>query len=157
MPVERRLDYSRGMSTFAPVDADSIIQTLGMIPHPEGGWYAEMFRSAAAPADRPAVSAIYFLLRRGERSHWHTVDATEIWLWHSGSPILLHLSHAGDVQQSLILGADLHAGERPQAVVREGVWQAAESTGPWSLVSCVVAPAFHFSGFTLAPANWTPG
>ena len=72
-----------------------VVNTFGMIPHPEGGWYAEMFRSEAAAGERPAVSAIYFLLREGERSHWHAVDATEIWLWHAGSPIRLHLSRRG--------------------------------------------------------------
>ncbi len=144
------------MDEFSGLDADSVINTFGMIPHPEGGWYAEMFRSEAAAGERPAVSAIYFLLREGERSHWHAVDATEIWLWHAGSPIRLHLNREGADQESVVLGMDLAGGQRPQAAVPEGVWQAAESTGRWSLVSCVVAPAFHFSGFTLAPPDWTP-
>ena len=144
------------MDQFFGLNADHIIYMLGMIPHPEGGWYAEMFRSDAPAGGRPTVSAIYFLLREGERSHWHAVDATEIWLWHAGSPIRLHMSREGAAQESFVLGVDLEGGQRPQAVVPEGVWQAAESTGGWSLVSCVVAPAFNFSGFTLAPPGWTP-
>ena len=145
------------MDQFFGLDAYSVVKTFGMIPHPEGGWYAEMFRSDAPAGERPAVSAIYFLLRENERSHWHAVDGTEIWLWHAGSPIRLHLSLKGEHPASVMLGMDFEGGQRPQVVVPEGVWQAAESTGPWSLVSCVVAPAFHFSGFTLAPPDWAPG
>jgi len=136
-------------------DAQFILQSLGMKPHPEGGWYAETFRAPCTPAARPAVSAIYFLLQQGERSHWHRVDACEIWLWHAGSPVQLQVSGGGR-SETVCVGPDIQAGERPQAVVPEGVWQSAESSGLWSLVSCVVAPAFDFAGFTLAPPGWSP-
>jgi predicted cupin superfamily sugar epimerase len=151
------------------LDAEQIIRAFGMEPHPEGGWYAETFRSGSPesePGTRPkiepgggraAVSTIYFLLRAGERSHWHTVDACEIWLWHAGSPVHLRLSPDGVRSETVLLGSDLKAGERPQVVVPEGVWQAAESAGGWSLVSCVVAPAFEFAGFRMAPIGWEPG
>lgn len=146
---------------FMPVgfrsDAKHIIDSLGMAPHPEGGWYVETFRAPSAPGIRSAVTAIYFLLQAGERSHWHKVDASEIWLWHSGSPIRLRLSFDGQQTETILLGPDITADERPQAVVPIGVWQSAESKGSWSLVSCVVAPAFEFAGFTLAPHNWSPG
>jgi predicted cupin superfamily sugar epimerase len=141
----------------ASLDAQGIIEKFGMTPHPEGGWYAETYRAPSAPGTRSPVTAIYFLLQQGERSHWHTVDACEIWLWHAGAPGLLHLSHDGRQAETILLGADLAAGERPQAIVPVGVWQAAETRGAWSLFSCVVAPGFEFAGFTVAPAGWSPG
>ncbi len=138
-------------------DAQGIIESFGMVPHPEGGWYAETFRAPSGPGKRSAVTAIYFLLQQGQRSHWHTVDAFEIWLWHAGSAIRLSLSHDGQQTETVSLGPDIAAGERPQAIVPLGVWQSAESLGAWSLVSCVVAPAFEFAGFKMAPPNWSPG
>jgi predicted cupin superfamily sugar epimerase len=122
-----------------------------MIPHPEGGHYAESYRAPSAEGARSAVTAIYFLLRLGERSHWHRVDATEIWLWHAGAPLALSI---GAKRQ--ILGPDLSRGQRPQAVVARDVWQSAEALGAWSLVSCVVAPGFEFAGFELAAADFEP-
>jgi hypothetical protein len=128
-----------------------------MAPHPEGGWYVETFRAAAQPGARSAVTAIYFLLQEGQRSHWHRVDASEIWLWHAGSPMRLHLSPDSQQTETMLLGSAIAAGQRPQAVVPEGVWQSADSMGAWSLASCIVAPAFEFAGFTLAPPGWSPG
>ena len=145
------------MPLDSPSDAQDIIQTFGMAPHPEGGWYVETFRAPSVPGARSAVTAIYFLLQEGQRSHWHRVDASEIWLWHAGSPIRLQLSPDGQQTDAILLGPDTAAGERPQAIVQIGVWQSAESTGTWSLVSCIVAPAFEFAGFTLAPPGWSPG
>lgn len=145
------------MPATRPLDAQTIIRILGMAPHPEGGWYAETFRSQAERGSRSAVSAIYFLLQQGERSHWHTVDACEIWLWHAGSPLRLHISVDGQRTETLRLGSDLAAGERPQAVVPIHAWQSAESSDGWSLVSCLVAPGFQYGGFTMAPAGWSPG
>ncbi len=130
---------------------DQIILALGMQPHPEGGHYVETYRAPTIGGERAVCTAIYFLLRRGERSHWHRVDAAEIWLWHAGSPLELQVDRA-----TLMLGVDLAAGERPQAVVPKDAWQAASSLGDWSLVSCVVAPGFSFVGFELAPAGWAP-
>lgn len=135
-------------------EARAIIDRLGLRPHPEGGWYAETWH-APGPADRAAGTAIHFLLAAGERSHWHQVDAAEVWLWHAGAPLALRMAAtvAGPAERA-ILGADLFAGQRPQAVVPAGVWQAAETLGDWSLVSCVVAPAFRFDGFELAPPGF---
>jgi uncharacterized protein len=138
-------------------DSQAAIQALGMAPHPEGGWYVETFRAPSAPGARSAVSAIYFLLQAGQRSRWHSVDASEIWLWHAGSSIRLRLSSNGRQTEAIVLGQGIAEGERPQVTVPAGVWQSAESTGAWSLVSCIVAPAFEFAGFTLAPLNWSPG
>ncbi|MGE0829605.1 MAG: cupin domain-containing protein [Hyphomonadaceae bacterium] len=123
-----------------------------MLPHPEGGHFVETFRDAAGPDGRARATAIYFLLQRGERSHWHRVDAAEIWLWHAGAPLSLKIERA-----EKILGPDLAAGQAPQAIVPTRAWQAAESLGDWTLVSCVVAPGFEFSGFELAPSDFTPG
>jgi uncharacterized protein len=145
------------MSLDPQSDSQVIIQAFGMAPHPEGGWYVETFRAPAAPGTRSSVTAIYFLLQEGQRSHWHAVDASEIWLWHAGSPIQLHLSPGGQQTETILLGTDIAAGESPQAVVPAGIWQSAKSIAGWSLVSCIVAPAFEFDGFTVAPADWSPG
>lgn len=133
--------------------ADDIIRTLDLQPHPEGGHYRETFRDPRTVDGRSVGTAIYFLLKAGERSHWHRVDATEIWHFHAGAP--LELSIEG--QAPVILGPDLAAGERPQGIVPTGAWQAAESLGEWTLVGCTVSPGFDFAGFELAPPGWSPG
>lgn len=139
------------------MDAAAVIAALGLAPHPEGGHYREIHRASASPDARGAVTAIYFLLAAGERSAWHKVDATEIWHYHAGAALRLSVSVDGTGTTTHRLGADLAAGERPQAVVPPDAWQAAETTGAWTLVGCTVAPAFAFAGFTLAPAGWAPG
>jgi len=151
------MGYALAMDRSSPLYPQALIDRLGMAPHPEGGWYAETYRAPSEPESRSAVTAIYFLLKAGERSHWHTVDATEIWLWHAGSPVRLHISEDGRQTGTILLGADMAAGERPQAVVPVGCWQAAESGEGWGLVSCIVAPGFEFRGFTMAPPGWSPG
>ncbi|MDH3263788.1 MAG: cupin domain-containing protein [Paracoccaceae bacterium] len=136
-------------------DPDEIIAALGLAPHPEGGWYAETWRAKAAQGARPAGTAIYFLLKQGERSHWHRVDAAEVWLWHAGAALLLDIAATGaGPARSHRLGPDLGRGELPQAVVPAHYWQAARSTGAFTLVSCVVAPGFRFEGFDLAPPGF---
>ncbi len=134
-----------------------IIATLGMQPHPEGGWYVESYRHLGDNGGRGACTAIYFLLAAGEKSHWHRVDAVELWHWYDGAPLALDISEDGTNQTGLMLGPDLAAGQRPQAVVPCGAWQAARSLGDWTLVGCTVAPAFDFAGFELAPPGWAPG
>lgn len=131
--------------------AEEIIALLDLTPHPEGGHYRQTWMAEAEPGARPAGTCIYFLLTAGEQSHWHRVDATEIWLWHAGAPLVLSLAEtaAGPARDHL-LGADLAAGARPQGIVPAGFWQAARSLGDWSLVSCTVSPGFQFAGFELA-------
>ena len=133
-----------------------IVRMLDMSPHPEGGWYAETFRDEPGADGRAASTAIYFLLAADQVSAWHKVDAAEIWLWQAGAPLALTISEDEVNARAQRLGPDLRAGERPQGVVPTGAWQAAESLGAWTLVSCVVAPGFEFSGFTLAPPHWRP-
>ncbi len=135
------------------MDADGIIETLGLRPHPEGGWYAETWRDDAPP--RGSGSAIYFLLRAGERSHWHRVDAAETWHHYAGAPLDLSIAEEGRITVAR-LGTDLGAGERPQVTVPVGAWQAAEPIGPYTLVGCTVSPAFEFAGFELAEPGWAP-
>lgn len=137
--------------------ADEIIRELGLKQHPEGGWYAETFRDAASTNGRAHSTAIYFLLKAGQRSHWHRVDAVEVWLFHAGAPIELDLSDDGKTHRTVRLGPNVLAGERPQAIVPAGAWQAAATTGEWTLVSCTVAPGFEFKHFELAPPGWAPG
>ena len=135
--------------------AADIIARLALKPHPEGGHYRETFRDTHLDANGRALStAIYFLLARGERSHWHRIDAVEIWHYYAGSALTLQIAD-GD-RRSVRLGPDLAAGEVPQAVVPPRAWQAAESNGDWTLVGCTVAPGFDFATFELAPKDWMP-
>lgn len=139
--------------------AAEIVARLGLTPHPEGGHFREMFRDPRRGADGRALStAIYFLLAAGERSHWHRVDAVEIWHWYAGAPLELAIagSDMGPIE-TLRLGADLAKGEEPQRVVPPHAWQAARSLGDWTLVGCTVAPGFEFAGFELAAPGWSPG
>ena len=138
-----------------PLTAGEVIRLLGLKPHPEGGHFRETFRDARMVEGRAASTAIYFLLARGERSHWHRVDAVEVWHYYAGAPLALRIAEARGVT-TIRLGADLGAGERPQAIVPAHAWQAAESLGDWTLVGCTVAPGFEFKGFELAPAGWNP-
>ena len=136
--------------------ADGIIARLGLKPHPEGGHYRETFR--AADGGRGAATAIYFLLKAGERSHWHkVVDADELWHYYAGAPLELSLSDDGRTVRRLRLGLDFDLGEMPQAVVPRGVWQAARSLGAWTLIGATVAPGFLFEKFEMAPPRWQPG
>lgn len=135
--------------------ADALIGRLGLRPHPEGGHYREMFRDAAGDKGRAASTAILFLLKKGERSHWHRVDATEIWHYHAGDPLRLQIDD-GARGWTVRLGAAVLDGESPQGVVPKGAWQAAETIGDWTLAGCTVAPGFDFAGFELAPAGFDP-
>jgi uncharacterized protein len=137
-------------------EAQRIIAALNLAPHPEGGWYRQTW--VADGPGRPVGTAIYFLLEGGKPSHWHRVDAVEIWHFHAGAPLILSLSEtdAGPATD-LLIGADVLAGQAPQGIVPKDWWQAAASTGDYSLVSCTVSPGFQFEGFTLAPPGWAPG
>jgi len=136
--------------------AADIIARLELKPHPEGGHYRETFRDTQLDASGRSLStAIYFLLARGERSHWHRIDAVEVWHYYAGSALILQIADDGD-QRSVRLGPYLAAGEVPQAIVPAQAWQSAESTGDWTLVGCTVAPGFDFAAFELAPKGWAP-
>jgi uncharacterized protein len=145
--------------------AADVIRALDLKPHPEGGHFRETFRDQRAlEGGRAASTAIYYLLMRDERSHWHRVDAAEVWHWYAGASLALEIAH-GDAHENarenaqvtrVVLGNDLAGGERPQAVVPARAWQAAQSLGDWSLVGCTVAPGFDFAGFEMAPKNWSP-
>jgi predicted cupin superfamily sugar epimerase len=138
------------------LSAADMIARLDLKPHPEGGHYRETFRDTRHDANgRSRSTAIYFLLARGERSHWHRIDAVEIWHYYAGAALQLAIADRG-VPQTLHLGADLAAGELPQAIVPAQAWQAAESCGDWTLVGCTVAPGFDFAGFEMAPPGWAP-
>ncbi len=138
-------------------EAQDLIDTLGLEPHPEGGFYHETFRdSETDTTGRARSTAIYFLLLEGEVSRWHTVDAVEMWHWYAGSPLELGLAAPGQAVMRLTLGFNPAAGILPQAVVPVGWWQQARSLGAWTLVGCTVAPGFTFDGFVLAPAGREP-
>lgn len=127
-------------------DAAPVIRALGLQPHPEGGHYRETWRDEPPDGGRGAATAILFLLRAGERSAWHRVDAAELWLWQAGAPLELRVAP----HTRLRLGPDVSAGEVLQGLVPAHQWQAAESLGAWTLCSCLVAPAFAFAGFEMA-------
>jgi uncharacterized protein len=142
------------------VDAAEIIEHLGLIAHPEGGWYRETWRSdsrVVGDEDRAAGTAILFLLVAGELSHWHRIDAAEMWHHYAGAPLELWISPDGVERDLHLVGVDLMAGEQPQVVVPPGAWQAASSRGDFTLVGCTVVPGFSFDHFELAPPGWEPG
>jgi predicted cupin superfamily sugar epimerase len=146
--------------------ARDIIEKLRLEPHPEGGWYRETWRGPVGADGRETATAIHFLLEAHQRSHWHKVDAAEIWAWHAGDPMVLaRAPDARSAASEIVLGGDLLAGQQPQAMVEPDHWQAAwpmpapllPFSHGFTLVSCVVAPAFRFEGFVLAAPGWQPG
>lgn len=134
--------------------ATEIISALGLQPHPEGGHYRQTFLDPRLFEGRPASSAIYYLLAAGERSHWHRIDAVEVWHWYGGDPIEVAINDGTTHRH--VLGNDLTTGQLPQVVVPLRAWQAARPLGAWTLVGCTVAPAFDFAGFEMAPPDWNP-
>jgi len=136
--------------------ARDVIARLGLKPHPEGGHFRETWRTETGPGERSAGSAIYYLLAAGEKSHWHRVDADEIWHFYAGASLTLSMAADGQAVRETILGIDIAAGQAPQIVVPAGHWQAAESRGGWTLVGCTVSPGFEFSGFQMAPPDFQP-
>lgn len=143
-------------------NADEIIEKLGLAPHPEGGWYKETWRSASEDGGRAKGTAIVFLLKTGESSHWHKVDADEMWIWQAGDPLELDIamSDEGPIETHR-LGGDVVDGYELQGLVPAAGWQAARTlpngSAGYSLVSCIVVPGFEFAGFELAPPDWAPG
>ena len=136
---------------MSSAEADDLIAQLGLKPHPEGGHFREMFRDSDIVAGRARSTAILFLLKAGETSRWHRVDAAEIWHYHRGAALQLRIDKSRHV-----LGAKVEQGEMPQIVVPKGAWQSATSLGDYTLVGCTVAPGFEFSGFEMAPLGFEP-
>ena len=146
----------RGMDS-----ADDLIEQLSLQAHPEGGWYRETYRADAGPDGRASWTAINFLLKSGERSHWHRVDADELWVWQGGDPLELLISESNDGPvQNIILGGKARAGQSLQGLVPPHAWQAARpvtGNAGYALASCIVTPGFEFAGFELAAPDWAPG
>jgi len=138
------------------LSADEVIELLQLSPHPEGGHFRETYRDGIQAGGRAASTAIYFLLKEGEQSHWHAVDAAEGWHYYAGAPLMLEISPTGGPITAVELGSDLANGARPQVVVPKDFWQRARSLGAWTLVGCTVAPGFDFAGFKLAAADFSP-
>ena len=137
--------------------AGAVVRALGLSPHPEGGHYRETWRDRPADGGRGAGTAILFLLTEGEVSHWHRVDAAELWIWQGGAGLRLDISEDGRRVRTLRLGPALDGRHGLHGLVPAGAWQSAHSLGAWTLLTCTVAPAFRFEGFELAPAVWAPG
>jgi predicted cupin superfamily sugar epimerase len=137
-------------------EAERLVRELQLTPHPEGGHYRETYRDASGSGERAHSTAIYFLLRAGEVSHWHRVDAAEVWHYYKGAPLELKIAEEGKPTQRVLLGADIARGERPQAAVPPNAWQSARSLGEFTLTGCTVAPGFDFARFELAEEGFEP-
>jgi uncharacterized protein len=138
------------MSDSGSLTADEVIRLLQLQAHPEGGYFRETFRDSKKVEARSASTAIYFLLKQGEISRWHRIDAVEVWHWYGGAPIRLQIRNVEGPVETVLLGNDLLKNERPQAIVPAFSWQTAETLGEWTLVGCTVAPGFEFTSFELA-------
>ncbi len=136
--------------------ADRVVEALGLQPHPEGGYFRETWRDMPEDGSRGVGTAILFLLDAEQFSHWHRVDAAELWIWQAGAPLVLSVSPNGHDASAHFLGPDMLAAQTLQHVVPAGQWQAATSLGGWTLVTCTVSPAFEFAGFEMAPPDWRP-
>ena len=146
------------MSSSPKDEVAKLVESLGMQPHPEGGWFSETFRDRPTDGGRGALTQIFYLLGAGHISAWHRVtDATEVWHHYAGGPLLLSVSVDGRETVEHAMGPDVLAGQLPHAVVPPGAWQSARPLGDWALCGCTVAPAFEFAGFEMAPAGWKPG
>lgn len=137
----------------AMTEADTIIATLGLEPHPEGGWYRQMFLDQAPNSGRAHSTAIYYLLKAGEVSRAHRIDAAEVWHFYRGGPLELAIKPDGGAVSYHVLGAAVESGERPQVVVPPHAWQAARPLGEFTLVGCTVAPGFLFETFEMVPGE----
>ena len=136
--------------------ADDVVAMLGLSPHPEGGYFREIFRDANLLENGRSVStSIYFLLIEEKPLHWHRVDAPEVWHWYGGAPFLLEIFDEKNIRKMCVSG-NLMEGERPQAVVPAKCWQAAHTLGEWTLVGCTMAPGFDPCTFEMAPPDWVP-
>jgi predicted cupin superfamily sugar epimerase len=145
------------MTAIEGATAEEIVAVLGLVPHPEGGFYRETWRHVDPGGGRGAGTAIYFLLVEGVENRWHRVDATEIWHHYAGAPVELTLAHDGKATTIELLGPELLVGQVPQHIVPAGAWQRAATLGAWSLVGCTVSPAFEFERFEIAPEGFDPG
>ena len=142
--------FAVAMSDSGSLTADEMIRLLQLQAHPEGGYFRETFRDAKKVGERSASTAIYFLLKQGEISGWHRIDAVEVWHWYGGAPIRLQIREGEGPVETVLLGNDLLKNERPQVIVPAFAWQTAETLGAWTLVGCTVAPGFEFTSFELA-------
>ncbi|MBD59945.1 MAG: cupin [Citromicrobium sp.] len=140
-------------------EAKKLIEAHGLQPHPEGGWYRETWRGPEREG-RATATMIHFLLEADQSSHWHRVDADELWLWHAGDPLALRVAESEDAAvETMVLGDSEGPVRLWQGVVPQGQWQAATPLpGPagYVFVSCIVAPGFEFEGFELASPGWAP-
>ena len=128
---------------------ETLIAALGLAPHPEGGWFRRTWEAPSAAGERPAGSAIYYLLLAGEVSAPHRIDATELWHFYAGDPLELRREWPDGRCDVCVVGPDVAAGHVPQLVVEAGVWQSARPLGRFALVGATVTPAFLFEGFEL--------
>jgi len=138
------------------VSARELIRRFGLEPHPEGGWYREVFRSGillqTSRGPRAALTSIYFLLEQNQQSRWHVVTSDETWHHAGGAPLelLVYRPESGELTRSWL--GPPGDGQEPLGVAAAGCWQAARTAGAFSLVSCDVAPGFDFEDFAFVAA-----
>jgi uncharacterized protein len=141
------------MKARAAGHAADLIQELSLKPHPEGGWYREIYRSRmrvqAPGGHRSALTTIYYLLARGQVSRWHVVQSDEIWHFYDGAPLELFAYDPDSEVCTRQVLAQPSGGREPVAIITAGVWQAARSLGECTLAGCSVAPGFEFADFRL--------
>lgn len=133
---------------------EEIVKHYNLEPHPEGGFFAETYRSSqtyqTAAGERSASTAIMFLITKDSISHFHRLTSDEGWHFYGGSPLkLLELTPHGDLNE-IVIGSDFKAGQKLQHIVPAGNWFASTSFGDYSLVGCTVSPGFDFSDFEMA-------
>ena len=138
-------------SLFSP-EVRRLIRYLNLSPHPEGGYFAETYRDA-----NELLSHIYYLLKKGQRSHWHKLKKNENLHFYDGDPLKVFFSNDKINISEIILGRDLQNNQHYNFTIEAGTWFSMCTIGAWSLIGCVVAPAFSYQDFELAPPNWKPG
>ncbi len=137
-------------ASFSHLTVEEMVRLLDLAPHPEGGFYRETWRDASQEGERGHGTAIYFLLPGNVVNRWHRIDAVEIWHYYAGAPLELRVGRSEpSAQETMVLGLDIRANQRPQGIVPKGAWQQAVCLGDWTLVGCTVCPAFLFDGFEL--------
>ena len=129
---------------------DYWVNHLDLLPHPEGGFFKEMYRSEATVSADIMEAGIYFLITAGNFSAFHRIKSDEMWHFYYGDPLIVHVIELDGTYTKLSIGLDLEKGQIPQAVVPAGAWFASESLGAYSLVGCTVSPGFDFKDFELA-------
>ena len=152
--LERR--HTRGKIVLVPDPVGALVERLGLAPHPEGGWYRETWRHDAPAGERPAGTAIHYLLASGQRSHWHRVDATEIWHHYAGDPLRLSVQAGDGAVEESRSGPTSWPASGPRSSCPPAPGRRPSRPGPGRWWAARSSPGFTFEGFEMAPPGWAP-